>query len=454
MAGEYAFDPKPSPEALAFLKSKRLKPGFSYKDVWGEEHAYNFTVAKMLQADLLKSVQQSLVDAQAAGQTFRDWAKGIQPELARRGWWGMGIQADPKTGEEKLVQLGSPRRLRTIYDANMRSARAAGQWERFQRTKTALPYLLYELGPSERHRPEHVARAGKIAPIDDPIWQYWMPPNGWGCKCRVRQVGRTEATRRGFAEQPPLTASDMTDWTNNRTGETFRIPKGIDPAWANNAGLARQQGEATRLLGEKLIDANPATAAALWDGAAKSLTPGVTQDWQRFVDRYWNAPQAAARDHKGGARFVAGMLKPQVVDALKQRGVIVSSAAITIDDKQLLHLSRTDKLTAAVELPDRSMGKGVAISREDMGGLPAILAEPEAVLLDRERGNIEVVFQPSQDDGRLGRIIIETDKRVPVTPSLADEKRTKPTVNSITTAGLARPANVYDENVYDVLWKR
>ena len=37
----------------------------------------------------------------------------------------------------------------------MRVARAAGQWARIQRTKEARPYLVYELGPAEKHRPLH-----------------------------------------------------------------------------------------------------------------------------------------------------------------------------------------------------------------------------------------------------------------------------------------------------------
>jgi hypothetical protein len=40
-------------EALAYLKNKKLQPGFSYKDVWHEEHATAFTVAKAMQLDVL-----------------------------------------------------------------------------------------------------------------------------------------------------------------------------------------------------------------------------------------------------------------------------------------------------------------------------------------------------------------------------------------------------------------
>ena len=33
--------------ALNYIKDKKLKLGFSYKDVWNEEHATAFTVAKV-----------------------------------------------------------------------------------------------------------------------------------------------------------------------------------------------------------------------------------------------------------------------------------------------------------------------------------------------------------------------------------------------------------------------
>ena len=40
-------------EALDYIKNKSLKVGFSYKDVWNEEHATAFTVAKAMQIDVL-----------------------------------------------------------------------------------------------------------------------------------------------------------------------------------------------------------------------------------------------------------------------------------------------------------------------------------------------------------------------------------------------------------------
>lgn len=255
MAG---FDGRPSPEVSNYLRNKGWRPSFDWRDTWGTEHAHAFTVAKAMQMDVLSSIRGAVQDAIDQGQTFEAFEKGLTPKLQDLGWWGRRDMVDPKTGRVVRAQLGSPRRLRIIYNANIRTARAAGQWERAWRTRAALPYLLYELGPSERHRPEHVSWAGTVLPIEDPWWQTHMTPNGWECKCRVRQLSRTEAQRRGISGRP---AGDMVKWHNKRTGQTEMVPRGIDPGWATNPGLARSRGLTDHLAG-KLDAADPAIAAA------------------------------------------------------------------------------------------------------------------------------------------------------------------------------------------------
>ena len=176
----FAFPGPPPKEALDFFRAKDLRVGFDHRDVWLEEHTHAFTVAKAMRLDLLDDIRGAVDKAMAEGQTFRQFQKELAPALERRGWWGKKTVRDPQTGRLVQAQLGSPRRLRVIYDANVRSARAAGQWERVQRTKRALPYLLYQLGPSRTHRDEHVAWAGTLLPADDPWWDTHWTPNGWG----------------------------------------------------------------------------------------------------------------------------------------------------------------------------------------------------------------------------------------------------------------------------------
>ena len=50
-------------DALNYIKDKNLKVGFSYKDVWNEEHATAFTVAKAMQLDVLSDIKKAVEKA-------------------------------------------------------------------------------------------------------------------------------------------------------------------------------------------------------------------------------------------------------------------------------------------------------------------------------------------------------------------------------------------------------
>lgn len=232
-----AASPGKAPAAVRrYLADKGLKPSWDWDEVWQEEHATAFAVAKAMSLNVLATLQDAVTEAIAGGQTFEQFKKRLPDVLAALGWWGEQEQVDPKTGEKKLVELGTPRRLKIIYDTNGRVARAVGQWDRIQRTKDSRPWLIYELGPSEKHRPEHVAWAGSIRKVDDPLWSTLMPPNGWGCKCRVRQLSDKEAEGKGGETTGP--ELEYIEATDPRTGDVVNVPRGVDPEWAYNPGEA------------------------------------------------------------------------------------------------------------------------------------------------------------------------------------------------------------------------
>ena len=124
MSKDFAFDTAPPKEVTDYFETKGLAPAFSWQDVWQEEHAFAFTVAKLTEETMLREVRDSLKTALAEGQSFADWKRGIKPLLEKRGWDRRTV-TDPVTGEEADVRLTAPRRLRTIYDTNMRTARSA-----------------------------------------------------------------------------------------------------------------------------------------------------------------------------------------------------------------------------------------------------------------------------------------------------------------------------------------
>ena len=374
--------PGPAPqEALDFFRAKKLRPSFSYLDVAAEEHALGFTVAKSTGFDILADVKQALGEHLAQGGTLRTFGKELTPILQKKGWWGVEEVTDPETGDKRLAQLGSPRRLKTIFRANMRSARAAGQWQRIQRTKRTHPYLLYRLGPSEEHRAQHVEWNGTLLPADDPWWDDHYTPNGWGCQCWIRQVSRAEAERLGGrTARPPR---NEVEWTNPRTGKTIKVDRGLDPAWASNPGRDRP-----RLL-----------AAALAGGIGKlgKLSEELARE---EIERIRDSPlleRQLAPMRKGDplkGALPVGYLEPGLRPELG-----TAQPAIHLDWHGAKHLRRRWGESAAAEII-RSV-------------LPGLLRAPSLVLrLDGHRihPGVNLVYFRARADGRMHKAAVHRDR--------------------------------------------
>ncbi|MGZ8407390.1 MAG: phage minor head protein, partial [Caulobacteraceae bacterium] len=246
--------PLPPLQAMAYFEGKGYRTSFAWQDVWQEEHARAFTVAKAMDRDILEDIRGAMQEAIDNGETFETFRSKLQPVLEAKGWWGRKPMTDPVTGEERDVQLGSGRRLRTIYNTNMRTAHAAGRWERIQGVKDAFPYLRYVAVMDSRTRPEHRAWHGTIKPVDDPWWDTHNPPCGWNCRCTVEQLTARQAEAQGGeTEKPP--AFPARAYENPRTGEVTRVEGGIDPGWNYNVGKAHLANVAPKASWRQVMDA-------------------------------------------------------------------------------------------------------------------------------------------------------------------------------------------------------
>jgi SPP1 gp7 family putative phage head morphogenesis protein len=218
-----------------------LDPSFNWLDVWEEGHAASFTVARSTGYDVLNDIFEALLKALAEGQTYRQFAAELTPLLQAKGWWGRQMTLDPITRESVVSQLGSARRLQTIFDANMRVSYAAGHWTSFERSKVYRPYLRYVAILDEATRPQHAARHNLVLPVDDPYWDWWAPPCGWNCRCTLQSVSERDVERlqrQGVDLKFTAPALDLRPYLNKRTGEISQVPDGIDPGWAYNPGKA------------------------------------------------------------------------------------------------------------------------------------------------------------------------------------------------------------------------
>lgn len=253
-------------EAMAFFSAKGLKPTFDWREMLAGEHVSSFTVAKMMDTDLLADVQASLADALAKGTPYRQWADSIIPTLQARGWWGRKAVVDPMSGQIIVAQLGSPSRLQTIFRTNMQGAYAAGAWAQIENQAEVAPFLLYDAVDDHRTRPEHAAWDGKVYPVTSTWWQDHYPPNGWNCRCGVIQLSQDDLDAMGMTAGTPPKAGTYS-WKNPNTGKTEQIPFGLDPGFNYNAGQERLKHLA-KLAIDKARGLNPTLTAPALEGLA------------------------------------------------------------------------------------------------------------------------------------------------------------------------------------------
>jgi len=236
-------------EAL-ITRGRQLQPIFAWQDVYADLHATMFTVAKSAGHDILEDIFNALLTALAEGRTYRDFAAELTPILQAKGWWGRALENDPRTGLQTSVQLGSPRRLALIFDANMRVSYSAGHWASFERNREARPMLRYVAIMDEQTRHTHALNHNVCLPIDHPHWNTWAPPCGWNCRCHLQSLSArdVDAMRDVLKFDPPVIRT--MPWTNKVTGEVRNIPEGIDPGWDHNPGKAGWSETLKRLAGK------------------------------------------------------------------------------------------------------------------------------------------------------------------------------------------------------------
>lgn len=159
-----------------------------------------------------------------------------------------------------------------IYQTNIATSYAAGRWKQLNdpELKAVRPFWRYiHADGVVNPRPLHLAwgDSGLTLPNDHPFWRTHFPPNGWGCRCRVKAVRKPGA---GDAKEPPA------GWntTDPRTG----APPGIDNGWDYAPG-ANTDSSLRDLVQEKLITYPDAITSAL----------------SRDVNRYINANTSAAQ---------------------------------------------------------------------------------------------------------------------------------------------------------------
>ena len=273
----------PPAQAAAALASRNdMTLSWAWTDVYEAAHANTFTVSRLVRADLLQAIYDSLVQSVAGDLSRRDWTRNVRTLLQLSGWWGKNEITNPQTGEIVQTRFDHAR-LKLIFDTNTRQAYSAGRWQRTIRHKDIHPYIRYITMKDEKVRHLHRQWEGVTLPVEHPFWRTHLPPNGWRCRCRWASVSQADYDKgysqwrspysydkHGNATHIP-TIERVTlkkqapeiiwrDFLNRSTGQIIKTPAGIDPGFGYNAGIAASQAQT--FVTNKLAALKPPIAAA------------------------------------------------------------------------------------------------------------------------------------------------------------------------------------------------
>lgn len=237
-------------EAILFFLGKIAIPTAHWTDVWRDGHDTAFMVAGADHAAIVQDFHEAVAKAIVDGTTLAEFRRDFDVIVARYGWDYHGTRGW---------------RSRLIFETNLNSAYQAGRYAQLTDPDFQAVYPYWEYDHSELvedPRPEHVAWDGLVLRADDPWWQSHYPPNGWGCRCRVRPRSERQLRRQGKRGPDSAPPTKTHEWIDPATGQVHQVPEGIDPGWdyAPGASLAprirqqveRRAGKLLRVLAEAL----------------------------------------------------------------------------------------------------------------------------------------------------------------------------------------------------------
>ncbi|EWH09854.1 Mu phage minor capsid protein GpF [Catenovulum agarivorans DS-2] len=364
---------QPPKDAVAYFRSKGFTVSDNWWEVWQGAHAKAFTVAKAMRMDVLEDIRKGLDQALAQGKTAKQFTDELAPLLKNKGWWGKQIWADSE-GNAREVQLGSYHRLRNIYRINLQTAYMSGRYRRQLEGAKTRPYWMYVAILDGQTRPTHRTLNGKVFRFDDPIWQVIYPPNGWGCRCRVRALTEAQVKRMGLqVEQGEQYIQDIQAeaGTDKTTGEVIEVdhkqinlPNGKsmrpDVGWAHNPGEAAfgtDMAIAQKIGRVQDIDLRSQTIQALNNSPEREAVfrQWVSQKLQK-IEKHQELQAAREFDRlreigmTPEASAVVGFLPDDVFNYLADKKVN-ASRVVMISERQLAHANRPKHKRDDVDVP-------------------------------------------------------------------------------------------------------
>jgi len=175
--------PQTYEEALEYWRNKVALTPKEFRKLNDEAKVNAFTIAGATGLDMLLDVWRMVDRAIAQGTTLREFQEQARAIFADKGWEGP-----------------APYRLDNVFRTNIQTAYQVGRYRQqtSREVLEATPNWMYSAVHDNRTRPSHMAMDGIVRRADDPFWNEWYPPNGYRCRCTVRNLSDDDVRARGL----------------------------------------------------------------------------------------------------------------------------------------------------------------------------------------------------------------------------------------------------------------
>lgn len=362
-------------EQVDFFRSKLNLPTERWDDIVKNAHDRGFIVAGAAKADLLNDLRDAVDKAIVNGESIQSFRSRFDDIVKKNGWEGW-----TGSGSKK----GRDWRTRVIYQTNLSTSYAAGRYKQLNDPDLAAvrPYWQYIHNDTVQHpRPLHVSWSGMVLHKDDPWWQTHFPPNGWGCRCRVKAV-------RGSEFKGAKAPDDGTYTHVDSAGVRHTVPNGIDYGFDYQPG-ARTDTKLREFVQEKLIK-RP-------DAISKALTRDVNRYINATADIAGFAARAMANRNNQETLWLGFVENAADIQAVI--GENLTGHMVLLSSDTVRHIEKSREFDGKDQRP---------VMHDDFSGVMDVLSNHDSAVKSRpaKSGNKTFVVTANKD-GERKRVIFE-----------------------------------------------
>lgn len=382
----------PPEEAIIYLERKGMRLSWDWHETLDAANARSFTAAKAARVDILQALKKELVGTLKNGGTEKQFIENLTPTLQRLGWWGKQIIVDSQ-GNAEVAQMGSPRRLKTIFRTNLQSAYMAGRYKLMMESSDTHPYWKYIAILDGRTRAAHRALNGRVFKIEDGFTDVGYPPNGYNCRCRAVSMSESRVKREGITPTDTSTMLETREvdaGIDKRTGEIRKANqtgfylRGVDgrKTWVGPDVGFNSSPAASHLMDDVLLKraAELSGKRALEQVQSVIISPPRQQAWKSFVQNTMDYGR------QQGQTMTVGVMRAEELAYAKANGVKTDSPVISLAD----FLLKSPKA-------ERHQLSGDNLSPGEWLTLPVSLAQAKMAAWDTKENHLVYLLNGDQD---------------------------------------------------------